>query len=243
MKGVVLMGGTGSRLAPLTLCVNKHLLPVGKVAMAEHPTRALINAGIDDIMIVTGTEHMGDIVGYFGSGKRFGCHFTYRVQDEAGGIAQAVGLAEDFVGDNAVAVVLGDNIFNFDLSPYVDDFDDGYCVGAIGMSGHIFVKAVSDPQRFGVAEIDHETKKVLSIEEKPSDPKSNLAVIGVYLYTPDVFEVIRTLKPSQRGELEITDVNNYFRAHDALQAHEVGGYWSDAGVFDTYWYANQLVRS
>jgi len=189
MKGVVLAGGTGSRLFPLTKVTNKHLLPVGQKPMIYHPIQKLTDAGLTEILIVTGTEHMGDVVSLLGSGKDFGCKFTYKVQDEAGGIAQALGLAENFAGNDPVTVILGDNIFEDDLANAISSYS--------GEGAQIMLKEVHDPNRYGVAEI--QGSDVISIEEKPENPKSNWAVTGIYTYDNKVFDLIKTLKPSKRG--------------------------------------------
>lgn len=231
MKGIVLAGGTGSRLYPLTKVTNKHLLPVGNKPMIYYPIEKLTGAGIDEILIVTGTEHMGDVVNLLGSGKDFGCRFTYKVQDEAGGIAQALGLARNFVGNDSMAVILGDNIFKMGLSSAVDSFDSS--------GASILLKEVNDPERFGVAELDGD--RIKSIVEKPDQPKSNYAVTGVYFYPPDVFDVIETLEPSGRGELEITDVNNYYVQNGRMKFSVMKGWWTDAGTPDSYKRANELV--
>src|SRR3989344_2191707 len=199
MKGIILAGGLGTRLMPATKITNKHLLIVYNKPMVLFPLEKLLNAGIKEIMIISGPEHSGHFLRLLGSGKDYGVRFTYEVQNEPGGIAQALGLAEDFADQEPVAVILGDNIFQDDFSTTIKSFQGG---------GHIFLKEVEDAHRFGVAEVKGE--KVVAIEEKPKKPKSNLAVTGLYLYDPSVFEVIRTLKPSGRGELEITDVNNHF---------------------------------
>lgn len=232
MKGVVLAGGTGSRLYPLTKVTNKHLLPVGNKPMIYHPIEKLIEVGIQEILIVTGTEHMGDVVNLLGSGKDFGCRFTYKVQDEAGGIAQALGLAENFACNESVVVILGDNIFEASLQRAVDNYN--------GTGAQILIQQVPDPERFGVAEV--KDGKVISIEEKPTSPKSNYAVTGVYFYDSKVYEQIKTLKPSGRGELEITDVNNYYIQSGKMQSSVLDGWWTDAGTPDSYRIANDLVR-
>lgn len=232
MKGIILAGGTGSRLYPLTKVTNKHLLPVGDQPMIYHPINKLTEAGIEEILIVTGTEHMGDVVNLLGSGKDFGCRFTYKVQDEAGGIAQALGLAENFAGGDPVVVILGDNIFESSLNEAVESFE--------GQGAQILIKEVPDPGRYGVAELDGD--KVISIEEKPEEPKSNYAVTGIYFYDPEVFECIRTLKPSDRGELEITDVNNYYISKGTMKSAEMKGWWTDAGTPESYRLANKLSR-
>lgn len=233
MKGIILAGGTGSRLFPLTKVTNKHLLPVGNKPMIYYPIDRLVGAGIREILIVTGVEHMGDVVGLLGSGKDFGCQFTYRVQDEAGGIAQALGLAKHFVGGDQCVVILGDNIFEDSIAADVEKFKQQK------QGARILLKQVEDPHRFGVAELrgDH----VVSIEEKPKNPKSDWAVTGIYFYDAKVFEYIQTLKPSQRGELEITDVNNHYIGSGTMTFGKFSGWWSDAGTFDSLTRVNQLV--
>ena len=233
MKGIILAGGTGSRLFPLTKVTNKHLLPVGKEPMIFHPVKKLTEAGIDEILIVTGVEHMGDVVTLLGSGKDFGCRFTYKVQDEAGGIAQALGLAENFVGKQPMCVILGDNIFEEPITPFVEAFRKQ------GRGARLILKQVHDPQRYGVAEV--EGGKVVRIVEKPKRPKSDLAVVGIYFYDADVFGVVKTLKPSARNELEITDVNNHYLRKGALFCDRLQGWWTDAGTFDSLHAANELV--
>ena len=234
MKGVVLAGGTGSRLFPLTKVTNKHLLPVGREPMIFHPVRKLTEAGIDEILVVTGVEHMGDVVTLLGSGKDFRCRFTYKVQDEAGGIAQALGLAESFAGDDLMCVILGDNIFEDAIGPYVKAFREQ------GKGARLLLKQVHDPQRYGVAEV--EGSRVVRIVEKPKKPKTDLAVVGIYFYDSRVFDIIRTLKPSGRGELEITDVNNHYLRAGTLHCDRLQGWCTDAGTFDSLATANELVR-
>lgn len=232
MKGIVLAGGTGSRLFPLTKVTNKHLLPIGEKPMIFYPIERIREVGIDEILIVTGTEHMGDVVSLLGSGKEFGCRFTYKVQDQAGGIAQALGLAENFVGIDSMLVILGDNIFLNSLQPAVDNYS--------GEGAQILVQKVPDPQRFGVAEI--RGKKIIGIEEKPPNPKSNFAVTGIYMFDAEVFDMIRRLKPSGRGELEITDVNNHYIQNGKMRFSELKGWWTDAGTHESYYQANKLIR-
>lgn len=233
MKGIILAGGTGSRLFPLTKVTNKHLLPVGRKPMILHPVTKLVEAGVKEILIVTGVEHMGDVVTLLGSGKDFGCRFTYKVQDEAGGIAQALGLAEDFSRDSRMVVILGDNIFTDSLKGFVAKFEEQ------ASGAKILLKKVSDPHRFGVAELQGD--RILSIEEKPRDPKSHFAVTGIYFYDENVFEFIRTLRPSQRGELEITDVNNAYIQKGAMSYETLAGDWTDAGTFESLKIANDLM--
>lgn len=231
MKGVVLAGGTGSRLYPLTKVTNKHLLPIGQKPMIYYPIEKLLEAGIQEILIVTGTDHMGDVVNLLGSGKDFGCRFTYKVQDEAGGIAQALGLAENFAGDEPVTVILGDNIFEHSLRRAVQEYP--------GKGAQILIKSVQDPERYGVAELEGD--RIISIEEKPSNPKSSYAVTGIYMYDAGVYEVIRTLRPSKRGELEITDVNNHYISVGAMRYSMMDGWWTDAGTHESYRVANRLA--
>jgi len=233
LKGVILAGGTGSRLMPLTKVTNKHLLPVGRKPMIYYPVEKLASAGIRQILVVTGVEHMGDVVSLLGSGREFGCEFTYKVQDEAGGIAQALGLAEEFAHSAPMAVILGDNIFWANLKRYVDRFT------AQAQGARILLKQVPDPWRFGVAEVAD--GKIISIEEKPKQPKSNYAVTGIYFYDPTVFDIIKTLKPSARGELEISDVNNAYLKQGRLTYDILEGWWSDAGTFESLTRVNELV--
>lgn len=235
MKGIILAGGSGSRLFPLTKVTNKHLLPIGKVPMIFHPIHKLLEAGVTEILVVTGVEHMGHVVSLLGSGKEYHCEFTYRVQDEAGGIAQALGLAKQFADGHRMVVILGDNIFEDPLTEYVKNF-------AVQKSGaRIILKEVPDPDRFGVAELNGD--RVVGIEEKPKKPKSHSAVTGVYMYDSQVFEIVKTLKPSRRGELEITDVNNAYIQRSELAYDIFKGWWTDAGTFESFHLANELVRA
>ena len=233
LRGVVLAGGTGSRLRPLTKVTNKHLLAVGQKPMIYYPIEKLTSIGIDQLLIVTGVEYMGDVVELLGSGRDFGCQFTYKVQDEAGGIAQALGLAENFAQAQPLAVILGDNIFQANLKKYADRFVSQK-TGA-----RLLLKQVPNPQRFGVARISN--GRLVSIEEKPEEPKSDYAITGMYFYDHSVFDIIRTLKPSARGELEITDVNNAYIAKGQLQYDILDGWWSDAGTFESLNRVNELV--
>jgi len=232
-KGVVLAGGTGSRLMPLTKVTNKHLLPIGKKPMIYYPIEKLTSIGIDQILIVTGVEYMGDVVGLLGSGREFGCQFTYKVQDEAGGIAQALALAEGFSHGDHLVAILGDNIFEANLKQYADRFISQK-IGA-----RMLLKQVANPQRFGVAEISD--GKVISIEEKPKKPRSDYIITGIYFYDDAVFDIIRTLKPSARGELEISDVNNAYITKGQLAYDILDGWWTDAGTFESLNRANKLV--
>jgi glucose-1-phosphate thymidylyltransferase len=234
IRGIVLAGGKGTRLYELTKVTNKHLLPVGPYPMVYYPLKKIIGAGIRDVLLVSGTEHMGDFVELLGSGKDHQCSLTYRVQDEAGGIAQALGLAETFSAGHRSLVILGDNIFYDSAKEMIDASNQHPDWAWVGL------KQVPDPGRYGVAEL--KGNQVLSIEEKPQNPKSDYAVIGVYIYPPDVFQVIKTLKPSKRGELEITDVNNYYLQSGRMGFSIMPGYWTDAGTLDSLNFSNQLVR-
>lgn len=234
LRGVILAGGKGTRLGELTKVTNKHLLPVGPFPMVYHPLKKMIGAGIQDILLVSGTEHMGDFVELLGSGREHGCHLTYRVQDEAGGIAQALGLADLFCQGVHVLVILGDNIFHDDLGPLLAKAKQN------PEWAWVTLKQVPDPGRFGVAELEGD--RIISIVEKPTHPKSNWAVAGIYLYPADVFNVIKTLKPSARGELEITDVNRYYMEKGRLGFSRIAGYWTDAGTLESLALANQLVN-
>jgi glucose-1-phosphate thymidylyltransferase len=234
MKGVVLAGGTGSRLNPLTRVTNKHLLPVFDKPMVYYPIQTLVNAGIEEILLVTGGKNAGDFLRLLGNGRDFGLrHLNYTYQEGEGGIAEALGLAEYFAAGDSICVVLGDNIIENNISDAADAFrkqKDG---------AKILLKEVTDAQRFGVAELRGE--KVLGIEEKPKNPKSNYAVIGIYMYDATVFEKIRRLKPSGRGELEITDVNNFYIEDGRLTYDVLDGWWTDAGTFESLLRANSLV--
>jgi len=224
MKGVILAGGFGTRLRPLTLITNKHLLPVYDKPMILYPLNTLKAAGVSEIMIVCGKEHAGHFMSFLGSGKEYGVKLSYALQHGAGGIADALGLAQDFVDEDKVAVILGDNIFE-------DDFSEDFKAFQNERGSKVFLKEVSDPQRFGVAEIND--NKIVSTEEKPKKPKSNLAIVGLYLYDPDVFTKIKKLVPSARGELEITDLHNIYIGEGSLSYGTVKGFWSDAGTFDS----------
>jgi glucose-1-phosphate thymidylyltransferase len=234
LQGIILAGGKGTRLGELTKVTNKHLLPVGLFPMVYYPLRKLVGAGIRNIMLVSGTEHMGDFVELLGSGRDHACSLTYRVQDEAGGIAQALGLAEQFCRDCRCVVILGDNIFLDPLGPMLAEANRS------PDQAWVALKRVPDPGRYGVAELNG--KQVIGIEEKPERPKSDLAVAGVYVYPQDVFEVVKHLKPSRRGELEITDVNRHYLEQGRLGYSMLNGYWTDAGTPDSLVLANQLVH-
>ena len=234
MKGIILAGGTGSRLFPLTKVTNKHLLPVGRAPMIYHPVRKLTEAGIEEILIVTGVAHVGDLVALLGSGRDFGCRFTYKVQDEAGGAAQALGLAESFAHGEPVCVILGDNVFEASIAGAAAAFERQR-TGA-----RVLLKKVPDPGRFGVARM--KGGAVVGIEEKPRRPRGALAVTGIAFYDGQVYDFIRTLRPSPRGELELTDVNERYIARGELRWELLHGWWTDAGTFESFLRANELVR-
>ncbi len=234
MKGIILAGGLGTRLYPLTKITNKHLLPIYDKPMIFYPIETLIKAGITDILIVTGGNHAGDFLRLMGNGKEFGLkHLNYTYQEGEGGIADALSLAEYFADGEPICVVLGDNIIEKNIVKAVSDFERQK-VGA-----KILLKEVPDPERFGVAEIIG--GKLHRIVEKPKEPKSNLAVIGIYMYDEHVFEIVKALKPSERGELEITDVNNAYVQAGTMTWEMLDGWWTDAGTFESLLRANILV--
>jgi len=234
MKGVVLAGGTGSRLNPLTRVTNKHLLPVYDKPMVYYPIQTLVNAGIHEILVVTGGKNAGDFLRLLGNGRNFGLkHLNYTYQEGEGGIADALSLAEHFAEGEPICVILGDNIIEYNIRTAVTRFKSQK------EGAKIILKEVNDAHRFGVAEIRGE--HVMGIEEKPTHPKSNYAVIGIYLYDQTVFEKIQRLKPSGRGELEITDVNNFYVKEGTLTYEVLSGWWTDAGTFDSLLRANTLV--
>lgn len=233
MKGVILAGGLGTRLHPLTKATNKHLLPVGREPMLYHPIRQLVSAGIRDILVVTSTDHMGDIVRCLGSGAEFGADLSYKVQDRPAGIADALRLAEGFAVGSPICVILGDNVFEYSIAPYADNFR------AQTGGARVLLKRVDDPSRYGVAALDE--KHVLTIEEKPEEPKSDYAVVGLYFYHCDVFDHIRQIECSARGEYEITAVNNRYIANGKLQYDIVYGRWTDAGQPESLLHANRIL--
>ena len=229
-------GGTGSRLYPLTKVTNKHLLPVYSKPMIYYPLFTLKEAGITNVMIVSGKGHAGDFLELLGSGSQFGMKISYEVQEEAGGIAQALSLCEDFANNEKIVVVLGDNVFEDSIADDVSDFT------VQPRGAKIFIKKVENPEAYGIAEIDGETIK--SIIEKPVKPTSDMAVTGLYMYDPQVFDVIKGLSPSQRNELEITDVNNYYLAQETLSYTLLDGFWGDSGEsFDSLMDAADLIRN
>lgn len=231
MKGVILAGGLGTRLYPLTHITNKHLLPVYNKPMIFYPISTLVNAGIDEILIVVGGPHCGMFLSVLKNGKDLGVkHLEFAYQESEGGIADALMLAKDFADKDNVAVILGDNTTDADISGALRNFEGGAL---------IFLKEVPDPHRFGVPTFDPEDPmRIVKITEKPKKPDSNLAVTGLYVYDPRVFQAIKSIKPSERGELEITDVNNFFIKTGELRAHKLKGYWRDAGTFETLLEAN-----
>ena len=234
MKGIILAGGLGMRLSPLTKITNKHLLPLYDKPMIYYPLRTLINAGIDDILIVTGGNNAGDFLRLLGNGKEFGLkHINYTYQEGEGGIAEALGLAEFFADEEKACVILGDNIIEKNITGAVEAFKKQK------KGAKILLKEVPDPQRFGVPELKGD--QIVRIEEKPANPKSKYAVTGIYMYDHSVFDLIRPLKPSQRGELEITDVNNAYIEQGTMTYDILDGWWSDAGTFDSLLYASKLV--
>ena len=236
MKGVVLAGGLGSRLYPLTKITNKHLLPVFDKPMIYYPIQCLVNAGITDILVVTGGNYAGHFLQLLRNGSEFGLRrLGYAYQEGEGGIADALKLAEEFAEGESICVVLGDNIIEGSIKKAADDFR------AQGGGAKILLKEVHDPERFGVATIDADGK-VLQIVEKPKTPETNLAVIGIYMYDADVFDICRTLRPSDRGELEITDVNNEYVRRGTLTSQKLEGWWTDAGTFESLYRSSTLVR-
>ncbi|GAB4107932.1 MAG: sugar phosphate nucleotidyltransferase [Phycisphaeraceae bacterium] len=236
MKGIILAGGLGTRLRPLTLVTNKHLLPVYDRPMIYYPIECLVNAGIDEVLVVTGGEHAGDFLKLLKNGHQLGLKYLgYAYQEGEGGIADALKLAEEFADGGKVCVVLGDNIIEGSIAKAVEDFKQ-QPTGA-----KLLLKEVHDPERFGVAELD-EQGNVLRIVEKPKNPPSNLAVTGIYFYDADVFNICQTLKPSDRGELEITDVNNAYIERGDLTSEILQGWWTDAGTFESLFRATELVR-
>jgi glucose-1-phosphate thymidylyltransferase len=234
MKGVILAGGLGTRMYPLTKITNKHLLPVYDKPMIYYPLQALINAGIRDILIVTGGNHAGDFLRLLGNGHEFGLkHINYTYQEGEGGIAAALSLAEFFADKDKICVILGDNVIEKNIRKAVEAF------ARQKAGAKIMIKEVSDPQRFGVPVLEGD--KIVKIEEKPKTPKSRYAVTGIYLYDNQVFDIIKTQKPSDRGELEISDVNNVYIERDQLTWEVLDGWWTDAGTFGSLLKASQLV--
>ena len=235
LKGVILAGGLGTRLHPLTKVTSKHLLPVGNEPMVFHSVKQLTTSGVTDILIVTNPQYVGDFVSALGSGKDFGCEFTYRVQEEAKGIAHALALAEGFAVNGKIVVLLGDNIFEAPIHEAVSDFH------AQQAGARVMLKQLNDPERYGVATL--EGNRIVAIEEKPMHPKSDYAVVGVYFYDASVFDIIRTVEPSARGEYEITAVNNAYICRAELEYSFVQGKWVDAGTFESLTEAHQILSN
>ena len=233
MKGIILAGGSGSRLRPLTKVTSKQLLPVYDQPMIYYPLNTLLSAGIKDILIIVAPDHAGDFLKLLGSGKDFGCKFTYEIQDNPGGIAQAFIVGENFIGNDSVTLILGDNIYEDNFRKAITSFKYG---------GRIFIKDVVDPQRFGVVEFD-KNKRAISIEEKPKVPKSEYAVTGMYIYDNTVLKKVKKLKPSGRNELEITDLNNLYLKEKTLDVAFVSGQWFDTGTFESLHDAIVFIRN
>ena len=233
MKGIILSGGSGTRLSPLTKVTSKQLLPIYNKPMIFYPLQTLLSAGIKDILIIVAPDHAGDYLKLLGSGREFNAKFTYEIQDKPEGLAQAFIIGQDFIDDDNVCMILGDNIFEDDFSPTIRDFKSG---------GQIFAKQVPDPERFGVVKFDNSMKAV-EIVEKPKEFLSDFAVAGLYVYDNKVVEVAKNLQPSARGELEITDVNNWYLKQGQLNVDVVKGEWIDAGTFESLYRASELARA
>jgi glucose-1-phosphate thymidylyltransferase len=232
MKGIVLAGGAGTRLRPLTKITSKQLLPVYNRQMIFYPLETLINAGIKEILIIVAPENPGDFLRLLGNGREYGCKFTYEIQEKPAGIAQAFTIGENFIGKDNVTLILGDNIFEDDLSESIQNFKKG---------GRVFAKEVKDAKRFGVVEFDDQMRAI-SIEEKPDKPKSNYAVTGVYVYDNTVIQKAKNLQPSARGELEITDINNLYLQEKKLDVSFIDGRWLDSGTFESLYEATTMAR-
>lgn len=232
MKGIILAGGSGTRLNPLTKVTSKQLLPIYNKPMIFYPLETLLKAGITDILIIVAPDHAGDFLKLLGSGKEFGCKFTYEIQDKPEGLAQAFLIGENFIGTDSVTLILGDNLYEDDFSQAIKTFQQG---------GRVFAKEVTDPQRFGVVEFD-QNRKALSIEEKPATPKSNYAVTGLYIYDNSVVQKAKQLQPSARGEIEITDLNNVYLQEGTLDVAFVQGKWFDTGTFESLFEAIAFAR-
>lgn len=236
MKGIVLAGGTGSRLHPLTKVTNKHLLPIGEKPMVYYPIESLVASGITDIMIITGTDQVGNMLSLLGSGDNFGCQFTYRVQDRPDGVAGALSLCERFVGDDSCTVILGDNVFSHNLREDVLEFEEK----SNNLKCRLFLKSVPDPSRYGIAKIEGE--EITMLVEKPKEYISDLCVCGIYMYDKNVFSAIRSLELSDRKEYEITDVNDFYLKNGTVTYGMLPGMWTDAGTHTSYQRANALVN-
>ncbi|HLL60325.1 MAG TPA: sugar phosphate nucleotidyltransferase [Candidatus Nitrosocosmicus sp.] len=228
MKGIILAGGRATRLRPLTKITSKQLLPVYNKPMIFYPLETLLRAGIKDVLIIMAPEYAGHFLNLLGSGRDFGAKFSYEVQEEPRGLADAFIVGENFIGDDNVTMILGDNIFDFNFETSITSFEKG---------GKVFAKKVDDPERFGVVEFDDQMN-VVSIVEKPTEPKSNFAVVGIYIYDNNVINIAKNLKPSPRGEIEITDINNAYLQKGELKVDMIDGIWEDAGTFDSLLRAN-----
>lgn len=233
MKGIILAGGKATRLRPLTKITSKQLLPVYDKPMIFYPIETLVKAGIKDILIIIAPDYAGHFLNLLGSGKDFGARFSFEIQEEAKGLADAFIIGENFIGRDSVTMILGDNIFDYDFSKYITSFVKG---------GMVFAKKVDDPERFGVIEFD-KNMKAKSIEEKPKKPKSNYAVVGIYTYDNSVIQNAKNLKPSARGEIEITDLNNIYLKNKDLKVNIIDGIWEDAGTFDSLLRINNIMAS
>lgn len=233
MKGIILAGGRGTRLRPLTSVTSKQLLPIYNQPMIYYPLQTLLKAGIEDILIIVAPDHAGDFLKLLGSGKEFDCDFTYEIQEDPGGLAQAFLIGEDFIGDDDVTLILGDNLFEDDFSEAIQGFESG---------GRVFAKKVPDPQRFGVVTFDDDNQ-VISIIEKPENPPSEFAITGLYIYDHTVVDKAKSLEPSGRGELEITDVNNLYLKENNLDVAFVKGEWFDTGTFESMHRAIEFARN
>jgi glucose-1-phosphate thymidylyltransferase len=232
MKGIILAGGSGTRLRPLTSVTSKQLLPIYNKPMIFFPVETLLKAGIKDILIIVAPQNAGDFLKLLGSGREFGCKFTYEIQDNPEGLAQAFMIGENFIGDDDVTLILGDNLYEDDFTQAITSFESG---------GRVFAKKVHDPERFGVVEFD-ENNQAISIEEKPEDPKSDYALTGLYIYDNTVVEKAKNLEPSERGEYEITDINKLYLDEDNLDVAFVEGEWFDTGTFESMFSATEFVR-
>jgi glucose-1-phosphate thymidylyltransferase len=232
MKGIILAGGSGTRLRPMTKVTSKQLLPIYNKPMIFYPLETLLTAGIKDILVIVAPDHAGDFLKLLGSGRELGCKFTYEIQDKPEGLAQAFIIGENFIGNDNVTLILGDNVFEEDFTPAITSFTSG---------GRIFAKEVKDPERFGVVEFD-ENHKAISIVEKPEQPKSNFAVTGMYIYDNSVVQKAKSLQPSPRGEIEITDLNNVYLKEGTLDVAFVQGRWLDTGTFESLFEATVFAR-
>ncbi len=233
MKGIILAGGSGTRLSPLTRVTSKQLLPVYNKPMIYYPLNTLLQAGIKEVLIIVAPDHAGDFLKLLGSGKEFGCDFTYEIQDKPEGLAQAFIIGKQFIGQDNVTLILGDNLYEDDFSQAIQSFKTG---------GRVFAKKVPDPERFGVVEFDQD-QKAISIQEKPKTPKSEYAVTGLYIYDNTVVQKAESLEPSDRGELEITDLNNLYLKEGTLDVAFVNGAWFDTGTFESMYAATEFARS